>query len=256
MCGMDPTPDPVSDEPSTPLAEATLPLAAPSPANPATVVLRVWLPDRPGALGAVASRIGAVRGDVVAIDVLERGGGQAVDELTVVLPDEGLIELLVAEVGEVDGVAVEDVHLVPFAAVDRQVAALRAAVAVASAPDAARVHDVLCQEAAVLFEAEWVAVLDVECGAIVSSVGSPVPHAAWLTAFATGVDYTVGPGTIDDLTFCGLDGESRCVVLSRPRLPLREVERDALTELAALAARRHGELSDGGRRIGDQLVTG
>ena len=29
-----------------------------------TVVMRVWLPDRPGALGQVASRIGAVKGDV------------------------------------------------------------------------------------------------------------------------------------------------------------------------------------------------
>ncbi len=244
---MDPTPDaPVSDDPS----------ALPSSSAPATVVLRVWLPDRPGALGAVASRIGAVRGDVVAIDVLERGGGQAVDELTVALPEEGLLDLLVAEVGEVDGVAVEDVHLVPFASVDRQVAALRAAVAVASATDAERVHDVVCQEAAVLFEAEWVAVLDTDGGTIVSSVGSPVPHAAWLTAFATGVDFSRGPGTVDDLTFCRLDGEGRCVVLSRPRLPLREVERDALIELAALAARRHGELGDGGRRIGDQLVIG
>ena len=29
-----------------------------------TYVARIWVPDRPGALGAVASRIGAVRGDV------------------------------------------------------------------------------------------------------------------------------------------------------------------------------------------------
>src|SRR6478672_7764897 len=34
-------------------------------------VLRVWLPDRPGALGAVATRIGAVRGDVIGIDIIE-----------------------------------------------------------------------------------------------------------------------------------------------------------------------------------------
>lgn len=52
-----------------------------------TFVIRLWLPDRPGALGQVASRIGAVRGDVVGIDILERGGGQAVDELVVELPD-------------------------------------------------------------------------------------------------------------------------------------------------------------------------
>jgi hypothetical protein len=35
----------------------------------ATFVVRVWVPDRPGALGSVASRIGAVRGDLVGIDI-------------------------------------------------------------------------------------------------------------------------------------------------------------------------------------------
>ena len=48
-----------------------------------TWIVRVWLPDRPGALGQVASRIGAVRGDVVGIDILERGAGRAIDELAV-----------------------------------------------------------------------------------------------------------------------------------------------------------------------------
>ena len=43
----------------------------------ATLVIRVWLPDRPGALGAVASRVGAVRGDVIGIDIIERGAGRA-----------------------------------------------------------------------------------------------------------------------------------------------------------------------------------
>ena len=38
-----------------------------------TVVIRVWMPDRPGALGQVASRIGAVRGDVLGIEILEQG---------------------------------------------------------------------------------------------------------------------------------------------------------------------------------------
>ena len=40
-------------------------------------VVRIALPDRPGALGLVASRIGAVGGDIVAIHILEReeGGG-------------------------------------------------------------------------------------------------------------------------------------------------------------------------------------
>ena len=55
-----------------------------------TYVVRMWLPDRPGALGQVASRIGAVRGEIVGIDILERGAGRAIDELVVELPDGAL----------------------------------------------------------------------------------------------------------------------------------------------------------------------
>ena len=63
-----------------------------------TVVVRLWLPDRPGALGQVASRIGAVRGEIVGIEILERGAGRAIDELVVDVPDPSLIDLLVDEV--------------------------------------------------------------------------------------------------------------------------------------------------------------
>src|ERR1051325_1844207 len=86
-------------------------LAGSSPRE-ACVLLRVWLPDRPGALGAVASRIGAVRGDIVGIDVLERNEGVAIDEFGVVLSDAELLHLLVREVEEVDGCRVEHVTVV------------------------------------------------------------------------------------------------------------------------------------------------
>jgi len=42
-------------------------------------VVRIALPDRPGALGLVASRIGAVSGDIVAINILERNEIHEVD---------------------------------------------------------------------------------------------------------------------------------------------------------------------------------
>jgi len=74
------------------------------------VAVRVWLPDRPGALGAVASRIGAVGGDVIGIDIIDRGAGRAVDELVVQLPEDGLTDLLLREVADVEGVDVEDVR--------------------------------------------------------------------------------------------------------------------------------------------------
>jgi UTP:GlnB (protein PII) uridylyltransferase len=75
-----------------------------------TYRLRVWLPDRPGALGLVASRIGAVGGDIVAVDILGRAEGRAVDEFVLHLPGEGLLDLLVSEVHEVDGVAIDELR--------------------------------------------------------------------------------------------------------------------------------------------------
>jgi len=75
-------------------------------------VLRIWLPDRPGALGLVASRIGAVGGDIVAIDILDRSEGQAVDAFVVELDRDDLVDLLRTEIHEVDGARVEDVKRV------------------------------------------------------------------------------------------------------------------------------------------------
>jgi hypothetical protein len=74
----------------------------------ARYVIRVRLLDRPGALGAVASRIGAVGGDIVAVDILDRTAGAAIDEFVVELADERLIELLQHEIHEVDGATIED----------------------------------------------------------------------------------------------------------------------------------------------------
>jgi hypothetical protein len=57
----------------------------------------------------VASRIGAVSGDIVAINILERVGGNAVDEFVIELAGEHLVELLRSEIHEVDGAEVLDI---------------------------------------------------------------------------------------------------------------------------------------------------
>ena len=72
-------------------------------------VVRIALPDRPGALGLVASRIGAVGGDIVAINILERNGGQAIDEFVVEIGGQHLVDLLQSEIHEVDGVSVLEI---------------------------------------------------------------------------------------------------------------------------------------------------
>jgi ACT domain-containing protein len=73
-------------------------------------VVRIALPDRPGALGLVASRIGAVGGDIVAINILERDDGLAVDEFVIEIGGDDLIELLQSEIHEVDGVSVIEIR--------------------------------------------------------------------------------------------------------------------------------------------------
>jgi len=84
----------------------------------ARFLVRVRLLDRPGALGLVASRIGAVGGDIVAIDICEREQGSVVDEFLVELGDEELVSLLRREVHEVDGVAIEEIRRVDVAVVE------------------------------------------------------------------------------------------------------------------------------------------
>ena len=75
-------------------------------------MLRVWLADRPGSLGRLATRIGEVGVDLVGIDILERDGSRAVDQLTVDLPDTLTVELLLEAVGSLAGVEVEDARAV------------------------------------------------------------------------------------------------------------------------------------------------
>src|SRR5688500_13514132 len=122
-------------------------------------VVRVWVPDRPGALGAVASRIGAVGGDLVGIDILERGGGRAIDDLAVELPDSDLIPLLIDEISEVDGVDVEELRPAVGALPDARLDALETAAVLVEQLYVARLLDELSEHACHDFAAEWASVV-------------------------------------------------------------------------------------------------
>lgn len=73
-------------------------------------LLRVVLPDRPGSLGAVATAIGRVGGDILSLDVVERGPQGAVDDLLVTLPPGGLADTLITAAVTVPGVVVESLR--------------------------------------------------------------------------------------------------------------------------------------------------
>ncbi len=76
-------------------------------------LLRVVLPDRPGALGAVATALGTVGADIVSLDVIERSPGSATDDIVVEIPPGRLADSIVTAASTVPGVKVESIR--PYA---------------------------------------------------------------------------------------------------------------------------------------------
>ncbi len=70
-------------------------------------LLRLVVPDKPGVLGAVATALGTAGVDIVSLDVLERGGDVAVDDIVVDLPRDRLPDSLITAAQAVPGVQVE-----------------------------------------------------------------------------------------------------------------------------------------------------
>jgi hypothetical protein len=229
----------------------------------ATFVIRVWLPDRPGALGQVASRIGAVRGDVVGIDILERDGGQAVDELVVELPEEQLVDLLVAEVRQVDGVAVEEVRPVEDALHDPRLDALEAAAQLVGAPDVDELLAAVVVHARRVIGASWVAVVSLDPpdgddgkagdggknGSGVLVADADAPNRAWLQAFLAGSRAAEGArakgGTAgpSDVVWAPLPSSGLALVLGRQGMAYRARERRQVAALARVVDTRMRELT-------------
>jgi hypothetical protein len=71
--------------------------------------VRVTLPDRPGSLGQVARTLGVAGADIVQVVVLERVGGRAVDDFTVLWPGAARVDRLLAGLAAVPGVKVDGV---------------------------------------------------------------------------------------------------------------------------------------------------
>jgi hypothetical protein len=203
----------------------------------AHVLLRVWLPDRPGALGLVASRIGSVGGDIVGIDVLERGDGIAVDEFAVALPDVELLELLAREVEQVDGASVEEFRLVRTFP-DPRIDALESAAVLCETTSIPALQETLVGHVKREFLADWAALVN-DDGVVVSA--GNVTSAEMLPALAAGTaasplvaDGTTGP---DDLAVAHLPDHKVSLLVGRDGHPFRQRERVQLLALARIADR-------------------
>jgi hypothetical protein len=227
------------------LTSESVPLDDPAPSTAAHVLVRVWLPDRPGALGLVASRIGAVRGDIVGVDVLERGADVAVDEFAVDLPDVDLVPTLVREVEEVDGVSIEEVRVVSHFP-DARLDALVSAAALCAATTVEDLHTVLVSQTRREFLADWAAL--VNGSRVLARAGDDAPSGEVLEALVTGTsastlvsDGVTGP---DDLAVASFAGHDVALLLGRAGHPLRRRERAQLLALVGIADRAWELLDD------------
>ena len=205
-----------------------------------SLVVRVWLPDRPGALGAVASRIGGVGGDVHEIEVVDHGAGRAVDEFLVTVPEAVTDDLLAREVEDVDGVDVEELRAVTFVERDPRIDALETAVALNEAGDRPARAATLADRARHELRAIWAAVVGPEGIEALSGEG---PEEPWLVAFGTGVaSGGSGAGAAtdgdDEVAWAAVGQDQRVLLAGRDGVPFRPRERRVLELLARLAAER------------------
>jgi hypothetical protein len=200
--------------------------------NVHTVVMRVWLPDRPGALGQVASRIGAVKGDVLDIEILETGAGKAVDELVIALPDADVVDLMVSEVHAIDGVSVEHVRVIEGAHNDGGLMALALAAELAEAKPDARL-DALIDAVAKITDADWVLVAR---GAETVAARDEAPSADWLHSLLAGSRHLGDPhATASDLFWSDMPASGLWIAAGRKERPVHVRERVRLDLFVRIA---------------------
>jgi hypothetical protein len=203
--------------------------------------LRIWLPDAPGVLGAVAAEIGAVHGNVVGLEVLEREAGVAIDEMVVELPDyPGAIDAVCRAVRNVPGVGVEEVVELSGEgeASDREDTVLAATTAIlgAATPDA--VLKELTGRLLALFDLAWLAVADDALTCFVEVHGD-APSPPWVAAFAEGSRSGADPA--NDTTGSGVFVEpvpgTGLAICGGRLVAIRRRERREIALLVTAAAR-------------------
>lgn len=205
-----------------------------------TFIVRVWLPDRPGALGEVASRVGAIGGEIVGIDILERSAGRAVDELAVQIDEGGLVDALVGEMRSVDGVDVEDVRRVDGATHDPRSDALETAAIVVGAADRADLLEAVVTHGRRVLGGSWAAIVHLDDGEVLA-VDGDAPPSAWLVAFVEGsrsAASTAGSQGPDDVVWAPLPAAGLAVVVGRSGSGFRARERRQVAALARIADTR------------------
>ena len=206
-------------------------------------LLRVVLPDRPGMLGAVATALGEAGGDIVSLDVVERGPDGAVDDLVVAMPPGGLADRLITAAQRVPGVVVESLR--PYYGAADLHRDLELVDALAAAPSEGLA--LLVDGAPRVFRAGWAVLLEAGPTVLGASAGAPdverldlpwmpLPSARRLDPRADWVpERWQALGT--ELAAAPVGSPERVVLLGRPGGPkFRASEVLRLTHLAGIAS--------------------
>ena len=181
------------------------------------------------------------------IEILERGGGSAIDELVVSLPDTVTLSTLIAEIGRVDGVAVEDVRPIDADRPDASIAALQISVALVETSSSSRLEK-FCDELLHLVDGAWVVAMRIDVdggdgeladlGGLVER-GTP-PDRAWLGAFLVGSRHlgadVQGESTPSDVVWVHLEPLGIAVASGRTGRPFHARERQQIGLLGRVAA--------------------
>lgn len=125
--------------------------------NVAVFLMRVALPDRPGSLGAVATAMGRVGGDINAVEIVEKGDNVVVDDFIVDLPQGQLPETIITACHALPGVRVEWISRYPEGGgLQSDLEALERMTA-----DPSHAAETLVSLAPVVFRSHWALLMDV-----------------------------------------------------------------------------------------------
>jgi hypothetical protein len=147
-------------------------------------LLRIELIDRPGSLGSLAVALGSAGGDILSLDVVERGAGYAIDDLVIELPLGAMPDILITAAEALPGIRVDSVR--PHTGLLEAHRELELLDHVAAAGDNGSKLQVLADEAPRVLRVSWCTVLrscDGELQRLASSAGAPETRAVsapWL----------------------------------------------------------------------------
>ena len=210
-------------------------------------LLRIELVDRPGSLGALAVALGSVGADILSLDVVDRGGGYAIDDLVIELPPGAMPDTLITAAESLRGVRVDSVR--PHIGLLEAHRELELLDHVAAAADNATRLQVLVDGAPKVLRVSWCVVLRSSQGELerlAGSAGAPETKASsapWLpieraTTLGSSGEWIPKAWRDMDITMIAapLGDQHTAVVLGRPGPEFRPSEVARLGYLAGIVA--------------------